>query len=104
MGCIGKIESIFKDRIRLIFFDKPANSMDHCEFPAAVLHKCVLTDREVDIIKLLSEGHSRKSIANIRYVSPKTIDNAMLVIYKKLNIYDIANLTRFAIRTGISSL
>lgn len=64
----------------------------------------VLTRREREIMQLLSEGHSTKAIAQRLHVSQKTVGTHREHIMLKLNIGSIAELTRYAIREGITSL
>lgn len=71
---------------------------------AARVPSSVLTRREREIIQLLSEGHSTKAIAQRLHVSQKTVGTHREHIMLKLNIGSIAELTRYAIREGITSL
>lgn len=61
----------------------------------------VLSGREREILQLVAEGHSTKEISAILNLSIKTIDNHRSNIMKKLNIHDIASLTRYAIKIGL---
>ncbi len=63
-----------------------------------------LSDREIEVIKLLVEGHSTKDAAVALAVSPKTIEAHRRHAYKKLGINNMADLTKHAIRTGLTSL
>ncbi len=60
-----------------------------------------LTNREREILKLISEGYTSKQIAEMLYISVKTVDNHRANIMKKLNIHDTAGLVRYAIRIGL---
>ena len=64
----------------------------------------MLTHREREILQLVAEGHSTKEIAVILTLSIKTVDNHRSNIMKKLNIHDIASLTRYAIKVGLISV
>lgn len=64
----------------------------------------VLTPREREVAQLLSEGYSTRHIANRLFVSIKTIDTHRYQILKKLDLRGIADLTRLALREGLSSL
>lgn len=61
----------------------------------------VLSIREREILQMVAEGHSTKEISAILNLSIKTVDNHRSNIMKKLNIHDIASLTRYAIRVGL---
>ena len=64
----------------------------------------ILTPREVEIFQLLAEGKNAKEIAVQINVSPKTVDTHRLNIMNKLNINNIAELTKYALREGITSI
>ena len=64
----------------------------------------VLTAREREVLQLLSEGKTTKQIALLLKVSVKTIETHRPQIMDKLNIRSIAELTKYAIREGITSL
>ena len=63
-----------------------------------------LTPRERHIIQLIAEGKTIKEIARILNISPKTADANRRKIMNKLNIYNTAELTKYAIREKITSL
>jgi DNA-binding CsgD family transcriptional regulator len=63
-----------------------------------------LTAREREIAQLFSEGHSTSRIAEHLHVSAKTVATHRENILHKLQIQGIAELTRYALREGISSL
>lgn len=63
-----------------------------------------LTPREREMVQLLSEGHSTAQIAERLHVSAKTVATHRENILHKLNMHSIAELTRYAIREGLSSL
>lgn len=63
-----------------------------------------LTGREIEIIQLASEGFSTKDIANELPLAYSTVEKHFQRIFSKLNIHKMADLTRYAIRTGITHL
>ena len=63
-----------------------------------------LTSRERHIIQLIAEGKTIKEIARILSISPKTADANRRKIMNKLNINNTAELTKYAIREGLTSL
>jgi DNA-binding NarL/FixJ family response regulator len=63
-----------------------------------------LSDREKEVLQLLAEGKSTKEIANGLNLSIKTIESHRKNIMTKLNIYTIPELTKFAVRMGLTSL
>ena len=64
----------------------------------------VLTPREQEVLQLISEGKSTKESALHLNVSIKTIESTRRSIMEKLDIHNIADLTRYAINEGITSL
>jgi DNA-binding NarL/FixJ family response regulator len=64
----------------------------------------VLTDREREVLQLLAEGKSTKEIADALKVSVKTVETHRRNIMEKLNIHSVAELTKYAIREGITSV
>lgn len=63
-----------------------------------------LTDREREVLQLLAEGASTKEIASELIVSVKTIETHRKNIMTKLSLGSVAELTKYAIREGITSL
>jgi DNA-binding NarL/FixJ family response regulator len=57
-----------------------------------------LTDRQREILQLIAEGQTTKSIALILKVSPKTVEYHRMQLMQSLKIYDIPGLVRFALR------
>lgn len=60
-----------------------------------------LTVREREIIKLIALGLSGKEIANQLEISPKTVEVHRAAIHRKLNLHNLAELVRYAIRNGL---
>jgi DNA-binding NarL/FixJ family response regulator len=64
----------------------------------------ILTPRERDVLQKLSEGKSTKEIAFDLNLSIKTIETFRLKIQEKIGLRSIAELTKYAVREGITSL
>jgi DNA-binding NarL/FixJ family response regulator len=64
----------------------------------------LLTPREQEVLKLLTEGKSAKQIAYVFGLSVKTVETHRQKIMSKLNIHSIAEMTKYAIREGLTSL
>ena len=64
----------------------------------------ILTPREREVLQLLAEGKTTKQIAATLKVSVKTIETYRQQIMHKLNLHSVAELTKYAIREGITSL
>ena len=63
-----------------------------------------LTPREREILRLVADGKSIKEIAFIFGVSNKTVENQRQSVMKKLQLFSIAELTKYAVRHGLSSI
>ncbi len=64
----------------------------------------LLSSRECEVLKLLAEGRSIKETASLLYTSEETVESLRRNIMDKLEMYSIAELTKFAVREGITSL
>ena len=64
----------------------------------------VLTNREREVIQLLAEGKTTKQIASLLNVSIKTVETHRKKIMDKLGTNSVAELTKYAIREGLTSL
>ena len=62
-----------------------------------------LTSREREVLQLISEGHSAREIAQRLHLSVKTVETHRRQMMQKLEIHSIADLTKFAIREGLTS-
>ncbi|MEX0330306.1 MAG: response regulator [Puniceicoccaceae bacterium] len=60
-----------------------------------------LTPREREILQLVAEGHTTKEVAAKLDISVKTADTHRTNVMSKLDIHDVAGLTRFAIQQGL---
>ncbi len=60
-----------------------------------------LTSREAEVLQLIAEGFSNKQIAAELQISIKTVEKHRQQVMNKLNIHDIAGLTRYAISKGM---
>jgi len=64
----------------------------------------ILTSREHEVLQLLAEGKSTKQIASRLHVSVKTVETHRRHIMEKLDIHSVAELTKYAIREGLTPL
>jgi DNA-binding NarL/FixJ family response regulator len=61
----------------------------------------VLTPRELEVLKLIAEAHTSKEIAQLLFISIKTVERHRQNILDKLGMRDRVELTRYAIRRGL---
>jgi DNA-binding NarL/FixJ family response regulator len=64
--------------------------------------KALLTDREIEILKLIAEGLSNKEIGDKLFISHRTVDTHRTNLMKKLEVSNIAGLIRYAIKNGFT--
>ena len=63
-----------------------------------------LTPRESEVLQLLAEGMTTREIAELLTISGKTVETHRRKIMHKLNLHSIAELTKYAIREGITGI
>jgi len=84
----GRVSGLFQDNIAA---DNPESDPE-------------LSSREKEILQLIAEGHSSKEIAERLFLSSKTVDAHRKNIMDKLNLHSISELTKYALKTGLTSL
>jgi len=62
-----------------------------------------LSDREVEVLRMISDGKRSEDIANSFKLGIKSIETYRSKIMKKLDLHSIAELTKYAVQAGISS-
>ena len=63
-----------------------------------------LTPREREVLQLLAEGKATKQAAACLHVSVKTVETHRRQIMTKLDIHSVAELTKYAIREGLTTV
>jgi DNA-binding NarL/FixJ family response regulator len=63
------------------------------------LHK--LTGRQVEVLRLVAEGHRTRDIAKQLGLSVKTVESHRGEIMKRLKMHDVVSLVRYAMRVGL---
>jgi two-component system, NarL family, response regulator NreC len=63
-----------------------------------------LSAREREVLQLIAEGRSTKAIADTLHISVKTVETHRKNIMEKADLHTVAELTKFAIRHGLTSL
>jgi DNA-binding NarL/FixJ family response regulator len=63
-----------------------------------------LTDREREVLQLIAEGKGTKEIAAELHLSAKTVETHRQHLMDKLDMYSVAELTKYAIREGLTTL
>lgn len=63
-----------------------------------------LTSREREVLKLIAEGNTNQEIADILHLSRKTVESHRANIMRKLDLHDVTELVKYALRTGLIRL
>lgn len=64
----------------------------------------VLSPREREVVQLIAEGKTSKQVAETLNLSIKTIETHRSQVMRKLDIHNLAELTKYAIREGLTSI
>ncbi len=60
-----------------------------------------LTSRQIEVLRLVAEGHRTRDIATRLKLSVKTVESHRGEVMKRLKIHDVVNLVRYALRVGL---
>lgn len=60
-----------------------------------------LTEREIEIIKLIAEGYSNKQIGEKLFISHRTVDTHRTNLMNKLDVHNVAGIVKFAMTHGM---
>lgn len=74
---------------------------DGVRLGTSLTRNSLLTPRELEVLKYLANGMSKKEIASTMHLSVKTVDNHSTSLMTKLDIHDRVDLARYAIREGL---
>lgn len=69
---------------------------------AARTRASTMTPRELEVLRYIARGLSKKEMATVMKISVKTVENHSGSLMKKLDIHDRVELARFAIREGLA--
>ena len=72
--------------------------------PAAATAAAPLSAREREVLQRIAEGESTKEIAHHLGVSVKTVETHRAQVMEKLDLHTVAELTKYAVREGLTSL
>ena len=97
---IGKVlegHQYFSSEVTMTLLDKsPTSSSGMTHYDLAQL-----TEREIEILKLVAEGLSNKEIGEQLFISHRTVDTHRTNLMKKLDVHNVAGLIRFAMKNGL---
>jgi DNA-binding NarL/FixJ family response regulator len=78
--------------------------IEHLNEPGDPNEHSSLSSREREVLQLIAEGKNTKEVAFTLNISPKTIETHRRQIMRKLKLTNVPELTKYAIREGITSL
>ncbi len=96
-------EKHFSEKVLQALKDGKTDSSQFSLRPTDSVLLSTLTEREVEILRLLAEGLSNKEIGDKIFISHRTVDTHRTNLMKKLDVHNVAGLIRFAIRNGLIS-
>ncbi|MGB6579729.1 MAG: helix-turn-helix transcriptional regulator, partial [Streptosporangiaceae bacterium] len=70
--------------------------------PPAPAWPAGLTDREVEVLRLIAAGHSNGAIAQALFISPNTVLHHVSSIFAKLGVANRAAAAAYATRRGLA--
>ena len=94
---IGKGTAFFTPLIAMRLLQRWKNR----ELPLSARATQPLTNRQRDVVQLIAEGYSNKQMAALLCISIKTVDKHRQALMDKLNIHEVATLTRYAVSHGV---
>ena len=72
--------------------------------PKSPAPACPLGTREREVLQLLAEGKTSRQIGLMLFISPKTVEVHRRHIMDKLQLHNVAELTKYAVREGLTSV
>jgi DNA-binding NarL/FixJ family response regulator len=99
-----KNQSYFSQEVTLSLLDKsPTKNNDAAGTgrDLSLQHISQLTEREIEILKLVAQGMTNKEIGDTLSISHRTVDTHRTNLMKKLDVTNVAGLIRFAFKQGL---
>lgn len=63
-----------------------------------------LTSRQIEVLRMVAEGHRTREIASRLKLSAKTVESHRGEVMKRLNIHDVVGLVLYAVRVGLVAI
>jgi len=96
---VNKGNTFFSPSISTRMIDNPNTARDRSGQVKVNANR--LTSRESEVLQLVAEGSANKQVAAQLGISIKTVEKHRQNLMDKLNIHDLATLTRYAISAGV---
>jgi len=91
-------ETFFSTDVTMSLLNQSTEITANNELPEEVKD---LTEREVEILKLVAEGYSNKEIGERLFISHRTVDTQRTNLMKKMDVHNVAGLIRIALKSGL---
>lgn len=78
------------------------SSISHAVSIRRPLHR--LTPRQIEVLRMVADGHRTREIANRLKLSVKTVESHRGEVMKRLEMHDVVSLVRYAFRVGLISI
>jgi DNA-binding NarL/FixJ family response regulator len=99
---VAAIRAGAEDLILKMYLHRLPASINEALAVRRPLHK--LTERQVQVLRLVAEGHRTRDIANRLGLSVKTVESHRGELMKRLRVRDVVSLVRYAVRIGLVPL
>jgi DNA-binding NarL/FixJ family response regulator len=96
---VAAIRAGAEDLVLKAYLGRLAASITEALAVRRPLHR--LTERQVQVLRLVAEGHRTREIANQLDLSVKTVESHRGEIMKRLKMHDVVSLVRYAMRVGL---
>jgi len=83
------------------FFGRGVEALVEADFPGGEDPYETLSQREKQILKLVAEGKTSKEIAEMIFISPKSVETYRSRFMRKLGVDNVAGVVKYALRRGL---
>ena len=106
MEVVGAVEAVMKGELFLSRSVRDRVLKEYAELlsEAGDSAPAILSPREREVLQLLADGQSTKEMAATLNISAKTVESHRKQIMDKLDLHSVAELTKYAIREGLTPL
>jgi two-component system response regulator NreC len=98
---VAKGKTYFSSEVTQSLLNPDKNGSSSFKIEVDTIQLSKLTEREVDVLRLIAEGLSNREIGEELYISHRTVDTHRTNLMKKLEVHNIAGLIKFAIKSGM---
>ena len=98
-GAVSCLRAGVEDLVLKRYISRLATSINDAIARRTALGK--LTARQIEVLRLVAEGHRTRDIADKLKLSVKTVESHRGEVMKRLEIHDVVSLVRYALRVGL---